>query len=402
MNKRLGLFEKNSIKLAFLSSYPPRECGIATYTKDLFNAIKNTNLNVYPVVFALDDDNYSFNYEREVQYVIKENLVQSYIEASEFVNNSDIDVISLQHEFGLFGGLWGEYINSFLDNVEKPVVTTLHTLKSWPEDVEKIMLEKVLRKSDFVVVMSKVGKRILDTLYNVPDYKIKYIPHGCPHIPFIDSDLMKNYLGLDNRFILSTFGFLSQGKGIEHAIKAMRIIVEKEPSALYLVIGKTHPKVKRVEGENYREKLVKLVKSLGLESNIRFIDEFLPLNELVQFLQATDVYILPYPNRGQISSGTLLYALSAGKAIVTTPFLLAEEIISEGYAMRCDFNDSYSIAFCVLELLKNTTLRKRLEKKAYFYSKDKGWSNIAIRYADLLNEASVRLLKTTKDILLHT
>jgi glycosyltransferase involved in cell wall biosynthesis len=311
-------------------------------------------------------------------------------------------VISLQHEFGLFGGLWGHYINSFLENVQKPVVTTLHTLKSWPEDVEKTVLEKVLRKSDFVVVMSKVGIRILETLYKVPDYKIKYIPHGCPRIPFIDSDLMKNYLGLDDRFILSTFGFLSRGKGIEYAIKAMRIIVEKEPRALYLVIGKTHPKVKRVEGEYYREKLVKLVNSLGLENNIRFIDEFLPLNELIQFLQATDVYILPYPNREQISSGTLLYALSAGKAIVTTPFLLAEEIISEGYAMRCDFKDSYSIAICVLKLLKNTTLRKRLEKKAYFYSKDKGWSNIAIRYTDLLNEASVKLHKTSKDILLHT
>jgi glycosyltransferase involved in cell wall biosynthesis len=194
---------------------------------------------------------------------------------------------------------------------------------------------------------------------------------------------------------------LSQGKGIEYAIKALKKIVEKEPRALYLVIGKTHPKVKRVEGEYYRERLAYLVKSLGLENNVRFINEFLPLNELVRFLQATDIYILPYPNREQISSGTLLYALSAGKAIVTTPFLLAEEIISAGCAMRCEFRDSDSIAICVLKLLQNSGIRKKLEKQAYNYSKDKGWSNIALKYIDLFNEASIRLFEKSKDILLH-
>jgi glycosyltransferase involved in cell wall biosynthesis len=394
--------EEPSVKFAFVGSYPPRECGIAIYTKDLFNAIKKANLNVTPIVFALDENNYSYNYATEVKYVIKEELIESYVDASEYVNSSDIDMINLQHEFGLFGGEWGQYITAFLERVEKPIVTTLHTLKSWPEDIEKTVLEKVLRNSDFVVVMSKVGKRILESLYKVPEYKIKYIPHGCPYVPFIDSDLMKNYLGLDDRVVLSTFGLLSQGKGIEYAIKALRKIVDKEPRVLYLVIGKTHPKVKRVEGEYYRDRLVELVRSLGLENNVRFINEFLQLNELVQFLQATDVYILPYPNREQISSGTLLYALSAGKAIVTTPFLLAEEIISGGCAMRCEFRDSDSIAICVLKLLQNTSLRKRLEKQAYFYCKDKGWSNIALKYVDILNEAGIGLFEKSKDILLHT
>jgi glycosyltransferase involved in cell wall biosynthesis len=207
---------------------------------------------------------------------------------------------------------------------------------------------------------------------------------------------MKSYLGLSDRVVLSTFGFLSQGKGIEYAIKALKKIVEIEPRTLYLVIGKTHPKVKRAEGEYYREKLIELVKSLGLENNVQFINEFVPLNELVQFLQATDVYILPYPNREQISSGTLLYALSAGKAIVTTPFLLAEEVILGGCAMRCEFRDSDSIDICVLELLINTSLRKRLEKQAYFYSKDKGWSNIALKYVDLFNEACIKLFEKSR------
>jgi glycosyltransferase involved in cell wall biosynthesis len=247
--------------------------------------------------------------------------------------------------------------------------------------------------------MSKVGKKILESLYQVPSYKIKYIPHGCPNIPFIGSDLMKNYLGLDDRVVLSTFGFLSQGKGIEYAIKALTKIVEKEPNVLYLVIGKTHPKVKRVEGEYYREKLGDLVKLLGLEDNVRFINEFLPLNDLVRLLQATDVYILPYPNREQISSGTLLYAMSAGKAIVTTPFLLAEEMISSRCAMRCEFRNPDSIANCILKLLKNTSIRKRLEKQAYLYSKDKSWSNIAMKYVDLFNEASIRPFKKSTNII---
>jgi glycosyltransferase involved in cell wall biosynthesis len=213
---------------------------------------------------------------------------------------------------------------------------------------------------------------------------------------------MKNHLGLDDRVVLSTFGLLSQGKGIEYVIKALMKIVEKEPNVLYLVIGKTHPKVKRVEGEYYRERLVDLVKSLGLEDNVRFINEFLPLNDLVRFLQATDVYVLPYPNREQISSGTLLYAMSAGKAIVTTPFLLAEEMISSRCAMRCEFRSPDSIANCIVKLLKNTSIRKRLEKKAYYYSRDKVWSIVAMNYVELFNEASIKPFENSTDIILHT
>jgi glycosyltransferase involved in cell wall biosynthesis len=397
----LNLLEEPRIKFAFVSSYPPRECGIATYTKDLFNAISELKLKVAQVVVATDENDYSHNYEKEVRYVIKEDLIQSYVEASDFVNNSDIDVVNLQHEFGLFGGIWGHHIIAFLERIEKPIITTLHTLKSKPEEKEKIVLEKVLRNSDYIVVMSKVGNRILESLYKVPSNKIMYIPHGCPNIPFIDSDLMKAHLGLKDRVVLSTFGLLSQGKGIEYAIKALTKIVEKEPRALYMVIGKTHPKVKKREGENYRKRLVDVVKSLGLEDNVRFINEFLPLNDLIRILQATDIYILPYPNREQISSGTLLYALSAGKAIVTTPFLLAEEIISSRCAMRCEFRNPDSITNCILKILENINIRKRLERQAYKYSRDKTWSNIAMKYVDLFNEAYRRSFEKTTNILLN-
>lgn len=374
------------IRVAFMSTYPPRECGIATYTENLLDSISRLHVLRQPAVLAINDKGGYYNYGSEVEYQIDRERVESYVEAAEYVNASDIDVVNLQHEFGLFGGVWGEYVLTFLERLDKPVITTLHTLLTEPSADARRVLEGIIRRSDYVIVMARVGIQILEQLYETLADKALYIPHGCPNVPFIGSDMIKSRLGLKDRTILSTFGLLSQGKGIEYAIKALPQIVKEEPQVLYLIIGETHPEVRKIEGETYRKRLIDLVDTLGLEDNVRFVNSFLPLNELIRYLQATDIYIVPYPNREQISSGTLLYALSTGKAIVSTPFLHAEEVIFEGCAMGCEFKDPSSIADCLRTLIRYDDFHRRLERKAYEYSRGMIWPNVAMKYVNLFYE----------------
>jgi glycosyltransferase involved in cell wall biosynthesis len=271
--------------------------------------------------------------------------------------------------------------------LEKSVITTLHTLLVNPEPMARSVLEAILRLSDYVSVPARVGINILEKYYGTPADKIRYIPHGCPDVPFIRSEVCKRPLGLENRAVLSTFGLLSRGKGIEYAIKALPPLVDDHPQILYLVIGVTHPGVRRYEGEAYRKELIDLVYSLGLERNVGFVNHFLEENELIKYFQATDVYLIPYPNSEQISSGTLTYALGAGKAIITTPFLHAQEALSQGCTVRCEFQDPASITRWIKELIENPRMRITLEKRAYEYSRGMTWPNIAAKYIHLFNEA---------------
>jgi glycosyltransferase involved in cell wall biosynthesis len=234
--------------------------------------------------------------------------------------------------------------------------------------------------------MARVGIQIIEQLYDTPVDKVRYIPHGCPNVPFILSETIKRRLGLKDKTILSTFGLISRGKGIEYAIQALPSIVKLDPQILYLIIGETHPEVRKNEGELYRKELINLVESLGLDENVRFVNRFLPLNDLIRYLQATDIYILPYPNKEQISSGTLLYALSTGKAIVSTPFLHAEEVISEGCAWKCEFRDPSSITDKVRTMLQYEDIHRKLEENAYRYSRDMIWPNVAMQYVNLFYE----------------
>lgn len=376
----------NNISVAFVSTYPPRECGIATYTKDLVDAISRLYVVKGPAVLAINDKGSHYNYDSEVEFQIARERVESYVEAAEYVNDSDIDIVNLQHEFGLFGGVWGEHVLSFLEKLEKPIITTLHTVLLEPEPDARRVLEGILQHSDRVIVMARVGIQILEHLYETLADKVRYIPHGCPNVPFISSETIKSKIGLTGRTVLSTFGFLSRGKGIEYAIQALPPIVKKEPRILYLVIGETHPEVRKQEGETYRKQLVHLVKSLGIGKNVKFVDKFLPKKELIRYLQATDIYVIPYPNREQISSGTLLYAMSTGKAIVTTPFLQAEEVISDGCAMECEFENPSSITNCIKTLLQQDHVHRRLAEKAYEYSRDRIWPNAAMKYINLFHE----------------
>ena len=375
--------ESARLKVAYISTFPPRECGIATYTNDLVDAISRLYITQSPTIVAINERGGYYNYPSLVGFQIDREEIDSYIEAAEYINRSDIDIVNLQHEYGLFGGAWGEHILTFLERVEKPVVTTLHTVLPEPVPDAHRVLEGILRLSEHVTVMARVGIKILEEVYFTFGDKAQYIPHGCPNVPYVSSVPVKKGLGLEDRVVLSTFGLISRGKGIEYAIRALPPIVKAEPRVLYLVIGETHPEVRKHEGESYRQSLLDLVEDLGIDGNVRFVNRFLEKSELTSFLQATDVYILPYPNKDQISSGTLLYALSTGKAIVSTPFLHAEEVISEGAAMRCEFKDPESISDTVIHLLQFGDVHDKIERRAYQYSREMIWPNVGMRYVNL-------------------
>jgi len=366
--------------IAYLSTYPPRECGIATFTQDLVDSITKQQSLSPPFIVAINDRGGYYDYPVEVKLQVERESRDSFMDAATRVKDSGIKLVNIQHEYGLYGGSWGDNLISFMEEVDKPIVTTLHTILQDPPKEAKEVMDEILRLSDLVVVLARVGARILEERYETLSYNVRYIPHGCPNVPFIKSSTAKQGLGLENRYVLSTFGLISRGKGIEYAIKAMPTIVEKKPEALYLVIGETHPEVRKREGESYRQSLSELAAELDVEENVRFVNRFLSKSDLIRFLQATDTYILPYPNRDQISSGTLLYALCTGKAIVTTPFLHAEEVIKEGAAAGCELRDPESIARTVNTFIESPRLKDQYERQAYRYTRDKIWPNVAMTY----------------------
>ena len=376
--------EARKIRVAYVSTYPPRECGIATYTRSLVGAVSwfCSGAVTSPVIVAMNDKGGHYNYEIRVRAQIDADDIHSYERVAQYLNTSDVDVVSLQHEYGIYGGEWGEYVTEFLRMIRKPVVTTLHTLLEEPLPDAKRVLGRILEHSNLVVVMAKVGEGILEREYGISADRVRHIPHGCPNVPYVGTAMMKKSLGLQNRVVLSTFGLLSRGKGIEYVIQALPQILRERPELLYLIIGATHPEVIKCEGETYRQSLLGLVESLGMENNVRFVNRFVTLNELITYLQATDVYVIPYPNREQISSGTLSYAMSTGRAIVTTPFLQAEEAISNGAALKCEFKDPDSIAGSVNTLLKDRQNRQRFRRIAYEHSRAMIWPNVAMKYVN--------------------
>ena len=371
-------------RVAYLSTYPPRECGIATFTKDLLDAIDGLDELRPPAVIAVNEKETIYNYGRRVKRQIEQDSVDDYIQAARYASSSDIDLVNLQHEFGLFGGDHGEYINHFLDNIENPVVTTLHTVQPDFDPKAQAVLRNMVDKSASIVVITCIALEILEK-QSIACKKVAVIPHGCPFIPFVPSESVKPPLGLKGRFVLSTFGLISRGKGIEYVIRALPPVVEKEPRIIYLIIGETHPEVRKTEGESYRRKLMRLVEELQLERHVRFHNRFLAKRELIKYLQATDIYLSPYISPNQISSGTLAYALGAGRAVISTPYLHAQDVLAEGRGLFCKFKDSNSIAACIDKLL-DENLRKTMQIKAYKYSRRFVWANVAKEYLKLFSQ----------------
>jgi len=386
MLQKPRILDSDKKGIAFLSTYTPRECGIATFTKDLVDAVDRLGEFRPTKVIAVNERETIYQYDKRVKCQIGQDSAEDYIQAARYVNSSKVDLVNLQHEFGIFGGEWGKCIISFLENVQKPVVTTLHTVQQDFELKAQAILKDITSRSASVVVMAQAALDILQK-YDVPNEKIHVIQHGCPDIPFVPSETVKLSLGLKGKTVLSTFGLINRGKGIEYAIRALSSIVDKRPNILYLIIGETHPEVRKNEGERYRMKLIKLVDNLGLMKYVRFHNRFLTKRELIKYLQATDIYLLPYISPNQISSGTLVYALGAGRAVISTPYLHAKEVLAEGRGLFCKFKNPASIAEGIDKLLADERLRSDMEKKAYKYSRNFVWSSVAKKYASVFKQA---------------
>jgi glycosyltransferase involved in cell wall biosynthesis len=368
--------------LAFIGNYLPRKCGIATFTSDLSEAVSTAYPETECKVVAMNDIPDGYDYPEKVRFEIPQEDLKSYQCAADFLNMQNIDLVCLQHEFGIFGGQAGSHILTLLRGLRMPVVTTLHTVLSDPNDDQRLVMDELVQLSDRLVVMSERAAQYLQTIYKVPVDKIDLIPHGIPDVPFVDPNFYKDKFNVEGKQVLLTFGLLSPNKGIETAIKALPKILDKYPDVVYLVLGATHPNVIRLQGESYRQSLENLVNELGVEENVIFQNQFVSLEELVEYIGAADIYITPYLNPSQIVSGTLAYTVGAGKAVISTPYWYAEELLSEERGLIVPFQDSDAIAEQVIYLLENEIERHAIRKRAYLYGREMVWPEVAQRYME--------------------
>ncbi len=378
--------EKTRRRVAFVSTFPPRKCGIATFTQDLItNISKISGSNFEPIVIAMQSDN-QIKYDDPVKFEIRRNVKNDYICAADFINFSDVDVVSVQHEFGLFGGDAGSYLNILLDRLNAPVISTLHTVLKDPEPDYYKSMTALCNASYKIVTMNTKGIEMLREIYGIDEKKIELIPHGIPDLPFVDNNYYKHKYSMEGRKTILTFGLLSKNKGIEFMLEAMPKVVEAEPSVMYLVLGMTHPLVAKEEGESYRFKLQQRVKELGLENNVKFINRFVDDDELGNFLCASDIYVTPYMNEEQLTSGTLSFAVGTGKAVVSTPYWAAKELLDEGRGIIVDFGDTEGLADSIIKILQDDRLFYTLRRKAYDYGRSRTWPKIGKKYWKLFSQ----------------
>jgi len=374
-------------RVAFIGNYLPRKCGIATFTSDLCEAFAERYPQIKTLALAMNDTEEGYAYPPQVRYEIQQDDRFDYERAANFLNQQAVDIISLQHEYGIYGGLAGSHILSLLRNVTAPVVTTLHTILEKPLPEQYRVLKEVIRLSDRLIVMSQRSLKLLQEVYDAPLEKIDLIPHGIHDVPFMDSGFHKDKFQAEGKFVLLTFGLLSRNKGIEYLLDALPEVVKRYPDLLYLVLGATHPHIVIRDGEEYREYLQQKVKELGLEKNVVFNDQFVSLQDLKEFIGAADIYVTPYLDREQIVSGTLAYTVGAGKAVISTPYRYAEELLADGRGKIVPFRDSKAIAEKILYLLDHEAERNAMRKRAYLYGRDMVWSNVAQRYFTSFEEA---------------
>ncbi len=374
-------------RVAFIGNHLPRKCGIATFTTDLGEAFAEEYPHIKTLTLAINDTEDGYAYPPQVRYEIQQDDGLDYERAANFLNQQEVNVINLQHEYGIYGGLAGSHILTLLRNVTAPVVTTLHTILEKPLPEQYQVLKEIIRLSNRLVVMSQRSKKLLQDVYGAPLEKIDLIPHGIHDVPFMDSGFHKDKFGAEGKFVLLTFGLLSRNKGIEYVIDALPEVVKRFPNFLYLVLGATHPHVVLHDGEEYREFLQSRVKELGLEKNVLFDDQFVSLKDLKEFIGAGDIYVTPYLDREQIVSGTLAYTVGAGKAVISTPYRYAEELLADGRGILVPFRDSKAIAEKIIYLLDHEAERNAMRKRAYLYGRDMVWSNIAQRYFESFEEA---------------
>jgi glycosyltransferase involved in cell wall biosynthesis len=374
-------------RIAFIGNYLPRRCGIATFTTDLCEAIATQFSQTTCIVLPVNDTEAGYAYPSRVRFELTEKDIDSYRRAADFLNINNVDLVSLQHEYGIFGGRAGSHILMLLRELRMPIVTTLHTILREPDRDQRRVLREIAALSDRLVVMSARGVEFLRDVYGVSHDKIDLIPHGIPDVPFVDPSFHKDLFGVEGKIVLLSFGLLSANKGIENVISALPGILAKHPNVVYIILGATHPHVIRNEGETYRLSLQWLAQEKGVEGQVIFYDRFVSLEELVQFISAADIYITPYNDIAQITSGTLAYTLGAGKAIVSTPFWYAEEMLADGRGAFFPFRDPGALADQVNNLLDNEAQRHAMRKRAYVYGREMIWPQVSNRYMETFERA---------------
>lgn len=379
---------KNTLKkIAFLGNYLPRQCGIATFTTDLCEAVQKGLPAAECFVVAMNDTADGYAYPELVQFEIPALRRDQYDLAADFLNVMRADVVCVQHEYGIFGGPAGSYLLPLLRQLQIPVVTTLHTVLPEPSPDQRKTMREIGRASDLLVVMSPQAVKFLQAIYEIPESKIRHIHHGIPDLPFVDPNYYKDKFGAEDRHLLLTFGLLSPGKGIEYCIQALPKVVREFPDLLYIVLGATHPHVKRERGEEYRTELQQMVSELGLRKNVTFHNRFVKLEELCEYLGAADVYVSPYLSPAQLTSGTLAYAMGAGKAVISTPYWYAKDMLGAGRGCLVPFRDSKALGNQILDLLRRETERHAIRKRAYKFTRLMVWPNVAKEYLAVLDEA---------------
>ena len=385
---------RSRLGLTFVSTFPPRECGIATFTQDLLFNLINENPDIKANVCAIDGNKDSSAYgclspliypKSRVAYVIKDTDQISFVEAAHKINASRADVVNIQHEYGLYGGSWGRYILDFMEVLEKPIVTTLHTVLPAPPEEAKAVTREIYRLSANMVVPGHAGVDILRNAFDLGPEKVTVIPHGVPDVPFISTERPKKKLGLSRRFVIGSFGLLHPAKGVEFVLEALPQVIADNPemNVLYMVVGETHPNVVKNEGESYRARLKEIATSLDLEHNVKFVDRYLTNRNLILHFLATDICVLPYIARDQIVSGVLSQAVGCGKAIIATPYLHALDALADERGLILKSGTSPEIAEAITMLMRNDRLRKEMEIRTYMYGRSITWKEVAKRYKEL-------------------
>jgi glycosyltransferase involved in cell wall biosynthesis len=382
-------------KAAIIGNFPPRQCGLATFTRDMYACLAKALPNADWDVIAMNDPGASYDYPLEVTHQIPQNDIAAYRDLAGTLNADGTQVLFVQHEFGIYGGPSGAYLLECLERVNFPIVTTLHTVLEQPNDEQKRVMQSLIRLSSTLVTMAQKGADILQRVYGVKPEQISVVPHGAPSRPLRNTAEFKSHLHLADKKTLTTFGLLSPNKGIETVIAALPEIRETCPDVVYLVIGATHPHLVRHEGEKYRESLKAMARDLGVEDNIRFINRFVNDNDLIDILQATDVYVTPYLTETQITSGTLSYALALGRPTVSTPYWHAVEALADGVGILCDFHDTKAFAEAISKLLASDKVRADMSMRAYMAAQPSRWSSVAHAYVARAVEDLARYEVTT-------
>ena len=374
-------------RIAFVGNYLPRECGIATFTTDLCSALAVEYGSARLFAIPVNDPESSYEYPEQVRLEITQDDLASYERAADFLNFNGNDLVCLQHEYGIYGGVAGRHILTMLRRLKMPIVTTLHTVLREPDAHQRAVLEEIAQLSDRLVVMSDLGSQLLGEVYAIPSGKIDVIPHGVPDLPFMDPNYFKDKFGTEGKSVLLTFGLLSPNKGIENVILALPAVLARHPNVTYIVSGVTHPHIRKRDGERYREELQTLAARLGVSDHLIFNNRFISNEELVEHVGAADIYITPYQQEAQVVSGTLAIALGAGKAIISTPYWHAKELLAEKRGVIVPFGRSDAIAEAILALLENDAERHAMRKRAYLHSRGTTWPKTAHAYMSSFQRA---------------